>query len=138
MLPGRKKQILTYFNARFGKDPTDSTEVLRCRERLPQIRILNDTFSDTGKESPYAVDEVTWTDLEMDEVFLRINRTGSYIGEQALYQTLHNGSETFFRENRDWMKTLEENRDLMQDLVLRLYPIGKRQESYYLPEFFAN
>ncbi len=36
------------------------------------------------------------------------------------------------------MKALEDHHDLMQDLALRLYPIGKRQESYYLPEFFAN
>ena len=138
MFSGRKKRILTYFNARFGKDLTDSAEVLRCRDRLPQIRILNNTFPGTGKENPYAVDEVTWTDLEMDEVFLRINRTGSYIGEQVLYQILHSGSDTFFRENRDWMKALEGNHNLMQNLVLRLYPIGKQQESYYLPEFFAN
>ena len=94
MFPGRKKRILRYFDARFGKDPMDSADALRCRDRLPQIRILNDTLSDTGKGNPYAVDEVTWTDLEMDEVFIRMNQTGSYIGEQVLYQTLHNGSAT--------------------------------------------
>ena len=138
MFPGRKKRILRYFDARFGKDPMDSADALRCRDRLPQIRILNDTLSDTGKGNPYAVDEVTWTDLEMDEVFIRMNQTGSYIGEQVLDQTRRNGSETFFRENRDWMKSLHENRDLMQELVLRFYPIGKRQESYYLPKFFAD
>ena len=138
MFPGRKKRIMTFFNARFGKDPTDSAEALRCRDRLPQVRILDETLSGTAEENPYSIDEITWTDLEMDEVFLRINQTGSYIGEQVLYQTLHNGSETFFRENRDWMKTLSENRDLLQDLVLRFYPIGKRQESYYLPKFFAD
>ncbi len=87
MFPGRKKRIMTFFNARFGKDPTDSAEALRCRDRLPQIRILDETLSGTVEENPYAVDEITWTDLEMDEVFLRINQTGSYIGEQVLYQT---------------------------------------------------
>ena len=46
MFPGRKKRIMTFFNARFGKDPADSAEALRCRDRLPQIRILNDTLSD--------------------------------------------------------------------------------------------
>ena len=111
MFPGRKKRIMTFFNARFGKDPTDSAEALRCRDRLPQVRILDETLSGTAEENPYSIDEITWTDLEMDEVFLRINQTGSYIGEQVLYQTLHNGSETFFRENRDWMKALSENRE---------------------------
>ena len=130
MFPGRKKRIMTFFNARFGKDPTDFAEALRCRDRLPQVRILDETLSGTAEENPYSIDEITWTDLEMDEVFLRINQTGSYIGEQVLYQTLHNGSETFFRENRDWMKTLSENRDLLQDLVLRFYPIGKSTPFY--------
>ena len=138
MFSRRKKRLLTYFNARFGKNPMDSAEAIRCRERLSQVRILHDTFPGTEEEFPYAVDEVTWSDLEMDEVFLRINRTGSYIGEQVLYQSLRSGNDPFFRENRGWMKSLEENHDLMQDLVLRLYSIGKQQESYYLPEFFAN
>ena len=94
MFPGRKKRIMTFFNARFGKDPTDSAEALRCRDRLPQVRILDETLSGTAEEDPYAVDEIAWTDLEMDEVFLRINQTGSYIGEQVLYHILHNGSAT--------------------------------------------
>ena len=64
MFPGRKKRILRYFDARFGKDPMDSADALRCRDRLPQIRILNDTLSDTGEGNPYAVDEVTWADME--------------------------------------------------------------------------
>ena len=138
MLSGRKKRILNYFYSRFGKNPMESAGSIRCRERLPQIRILYDTNSEKGEENAYAVDDVTWADLEMDEVFLRINQTGSYIGEQVLYESVHDGNNTFFRENRDWLKVIEEDRDLMENLVLRLYPIGKRQESYYLPEFFAN
>ena len=99
MSPGKKKQILTYISRHFGKDPLDFPEASRCRERLDQIRILYNTFYASDEGNVYAVDDVTWTDLEMDEVFLRINQTGSYIGEQVLYQTLRGGNEAFFREN---------------------------------------
>ena len=68
MSPGKKKQILTYISRHFGKDPLDFPEASRCRERLDQIRILYDTFYASDEGNVYAVDDVTWTDLEMDEV----------------------------------------------------------------------
>ena len=138
MFSGKKKRILAFVSKRFGKNPMESPDAQRCRDRLAQIRILYDTFYAENTENTYAVDDVTWTDLEMDEVFLRINQTGSYIGEQVLYQILHSGNEAFFRENRKMMEELEKNEGARWDLMLKLYPIGKKQESYYLPEFFAN
>ncbi len=103
----------------------------RCRERLEQVRILHDTFYAADEDSPYAVDDLTWADLEMDEVFLRINQTGSYIGEQVLYQILRSGNEPFYRENSQMMQKLEESEDARQELSLRLYPIGKKQANQY-------
>ncbi len=138
MFPGQKKRIRTFFNTRFGKNPAEFADVHRCRERLPQIRILQETFREESAQNTYAIDDVTWTDLEMDEVFLRINQTGSYIGEQVLYRILRSGNESFFRDNRQLTKMLKENERARQELALRLYPIGKRQESFYLPEFFKN
>ena len=141
MLPGKRRRILAYFEKHFGKNPMESIGAQHCRERLTQIRVLHDTFSDlsnTSEDNAYDADDVTWTDLEMDEVFLRINQTGSYIGEQVLYQILHSGNDSFFRENRQMMDAIGENESIRQELVLRLYPIGKRQEAYYLPQFFEN
>jgi len=138
MFPGKKKQILTFVGRRFGNNPIEFPDATRCRERLDQIRILHDTFYAADDDNVYAVDDVTWTDLEMDEVFLRVNQTGSYIGEQVLYHILRSGNETFFRENVQMMQALAEDEKARQELSLRLYPIGKRQANYYLPQFFAN
>ena len=138
MFPGKKKRILTFVNRRFGKNPLESVDAQRCRDRLEQIRILHDTFYASDEENAYAVDDVTWTDLEMDEVFLRINQTGSYIGEQVLYKILRSGNETFFRENARMMQVLAEDESARRELFLRLFPIGKRQANYYLPQFFEN
>ena len=138
MFPGRKKQILGFTGRRFGNNPLGFADAARCRERLDQIRILHDTFYAADENNVYAVDDVTWTDLEMDEVFLRINQTGSYIGEQVLYHALHSGRDPFFRENSKMMQVLAEDESARQELFFRLYPIGKRQASYYLPQFFAD
>ena len=138
MFLGKKKQILAFISRRFGKNPMDFSDAQRCRERLDQIRIFHDTFYAADEDNVNAVDDVTWTDLEMDEVFLRINQTGSYIGEQVLYHTLRSGNESFFRENVQMMQVLAEDEKARQELSLRLYPIGKRQANYYLPQFFAN
>ena len=136
-----KKRLLAYINARFGKNPLDRSDVHSCRERMSQIRILYDTLRETDEDHPgnhYEIDDVTWTDLEMDEVYLRINQTGSYIGEQVLYRILHSGKDPFFHENREMMNFLGQNEKARQELALRLYPIGKRQANYYLPEFIEN
>ena len=50
----------------------DFPDASRCRERMDQIRILYDTFYAADEDNIYAVDDVTWTDLELDEVFLLV------------------------------------------------------------------
>ena len=138
MFSGKKERLLAFASKRFGKNPLEFVDTERCRERLNQIRILQDTFYAANECNTYAVDDVTWTDLEMDEVFLRINQTGSYIGEQVLYHTLRSGNESFFRENMQMMQVLAEDEGARRELTLRLYPIGKGQANYYLPQFFEN
>ena len=139
MFSTKKKRVLREIKKHYGENPFDSFSAARCRDRLEQIRILYDTLNtaaESNDSNEYRIDDVTWSDLEMDEVFIRINQTRSYIGEQVLYQTLHIGNDAFFRENRELMDTLSEDENRRLDLSLRLHSIGKRKESYHLPEFF--
>ena len=140
----------------FGKDPRELPRAGKSRDLLEEIGIYLEETRDGLPQT--AVDEVTWNDLEMDEVFLRINHTRSYIGEQVLYRSLHavgengkcgkgektekwskegclkNGSEkweehlAYFRENEADREELEE----------ALWRIGKEREDYYLPMFLKN
>lgn len=132
-----KKKQLEKIRERFGRLPSDY-EKERTRERLDRIAIYHRELEE--KEGPASVDGITWNDLQMDEVFLRINHTGSYMGEQALYHRLHGGERgetswealerqiTFFRENPDERTEIEE----------ALSRIGKRKEDYYMPQFLMN
>lgn len=135
---GRKKQLLAGFRRRFGNNPLEEAWISQTRDRLPGIRVYYDRMEKQAGYDDYSIDDVTWSDLEMDEVFLRINHAQSYIGEQVLYEILRSGRSDHFRKNREWMDHLSENEDTRLELEYRLRGVGKRQESYYLPEFFRN
>ena len=44
--------------------------------------------SRTQSDARRALDERTWTDLNLDDVFVEINRTESTLGQAALYHRL--------------------------------------------------
>lgn len=146
----------------FGCNPLEMPQASRCRDMLDEIAVY---YEETKNELPMQqVDDVTWNDLEMDEVFLRINHTRSYIGEQVLYRRLHAvGMHTerlervmgeveqaiLNRENqtvskhsmKEWERHIayfseqEEEREELEEL---LEGIGKTYEDYYLPMFLKN
>ena len=133
-----KKKLKARLKARFGNNPMEEATAGQTRERIPQIRLFYDQMEKGADYAEYSIDDVTWSDLEMDEVFLRINHTRCYIGEQVLYETLRSGREDFFRKNREWLQMLTEEEETRLELEIRLQSIGKKQESYYLPEFFHS
>ena len=65
----------------FGKDPTRDAVCHMRKDRLEQIGIYHRRMAaDLDAASSSFVDDITWNDLDMDAVFLRIDHTGSFIG----------------------------------------------------------
>lgn len=92
------------------------------------------------KDTDGLVDDETWNDLDMPEVFQRLNATCSFAGEQYLYASLRilsQDKEKFSKYERR-MAYLEENPEERADIQFELYKIGKRPSYYYLPSFFNN
>jgi len=58
-------------------------------ERFARIRSFYDKHSTPGQ-----VDDITWNDLGMDNIFKRMNYTFSAAGEEYLYYTLRNTKKT--------------------------------------------
>ena len=102
----------------YGKDPTNDSWHYMRENRLPYIQMVNDDSDESE------VDDITWNDLDMDNVFFRINHTQSFLGEQILYHRLHNTNS-----KRDWdlfekkVKFFDENEDLRIRLEKRLHGI---------------
>lgn len=95
------------------------------------------TYAREKQPNPHAVDAITWNDLNMDEIYLRINRCVSSVGDEYLYHLLHElelNPETLHKREAlvEWMATDSGDRKNMQRILMG---IGKRERvglSYYL------
>ena len=121
----------------YGKNPLNDVRVERCRERMDKIAIYYDEIKELLEHEN--VDDITWNDLEMEEVFLRINQTKCYIGEQVLYRRLHEldmGRDwKCYEKQQSYYKEHESERLLLEE---KLSDIGKEEEAYYLPMFLMH
>ncbi|WP_434284108.1 hypothetical protein [Clostridium botulinum] len=54
-------------------------------------------FKNTKDRKTFFIDDITWNDLDMNEVFIRINNTQFSVGEEFLYNTLR---EPLFDERK--------------------------------------
>ena len=108
---------------RFGEIP-DMEEVL-------PIERISVYHKHQGMED---VDQVTWSDLSMDQVFQRIDQCDSAAGEAVLYNMLHctdNGQAQW----KDLLKYYEEQAEPRKKAEAILISLGKREGLYYLPEY---
>ena len=81
-----------------------------------------------------SLDDVTWSDLDLDAVFRHMNRTKSNVGEEALYAMLRDvgtSDETLQRRMR-WIEALGADDEGRTALQMALVRIGKdRYHSVY-------
>ncbi len=86
-------------------------------------------YYNATKRDRYDVDDITWNDLELDELFMVMNRTVSAMGEEYLYAMLHkpefDASEMQERERIiSFFLQQEEKRVNVQEAM---YQIGKQR-----------
>ncbi len=85
------------------------------------------------------IDEITWNDLDMDEVFCRIDSCMSFAGQQVLYGALHRRAETETGERlKEKIRFFSQNEEERQRVMMILARLGKGRDSYYLPVFVHN
>lgn len=86
------------------------------------------------------IDEVTWNDLSMDEVFWRIDNCTSSAGEEILYDTMHRLGNTdaeldALEESIQYFSNHEKERN---EILVSLLKVGKRDTSYYIPPYMSS
>lgn len=138
---GAKKRLREMVELSYGKNPLKDFSYYNAQNRLDLIKRYHNAKEEI-EENKWKVDETTWKDLEMDEVFLRLNHTNSFIGEQVLYHSLHVLALGRENEKRQKLKkrldTLEQDEKLRTDISVQLNRIGKMDAGYYLSEFLLN
>lgn len=79
------------------------------------------------KSKDFFVDDTTWNDLAMDDVYKRINRTYSTSGEQYLYAMLrHPAADTDdYAMRSNAIRFFEEHRDCRKQVQPILFRLGK-------------
>lgn len=109
----------------------------------PDIEDWNSTinnFHELKEKSSRLIDDITANDLELNQVFMRLNTTQSFVGEQVLYHRLHclmDDPEELSRMEKRLCYFIE-NEDYRATLQVELSKIGKNPRDYYLPHFLFN
>ena len=79
----RKEKLFLKYNKSFGKEPQNYN-------KEADIEFLKDFYKARKEdENKYdVIDEITWNDLDMNNVFKRINYTNTTLGEAYLYKSI--------------------------------------------------
>ena len=102
---------------------------------------IRQCFADMPKPDPAFqwVDDITWSDLDMDAVFRSLNRAQSGVGEETLYRMLHEidaGNDTLAKRDR-WMNALAADAGSRAALQKRLRALGRDHDHGAFP-FLKN
>lgn len=84
------------------------------------------SFKENNEKSIIAVDNFTWSDLNMNEVFNKLDRTLSTAGEYILYNILRNPltDNTILKTRGKTIDFFEKNKDTREQLQLLLFKLG--------------
>ena len=86
-----------------------------------KIRIL----SDISEENEYSIDDQTWNDLSMNDIYGEIDKTYSTPGEQVLYSIFKNPlmSEEKLNKRSELIDYFIENQDLTTEIRFNLFKL---------------
>ena len=119
----RKVEQLRKIRRSWGKLPEREYE-------YSEFEQLTHYFRKTQKEGEFAIDDITWNDLDMDSVFMALNATQSSAGEEYLYKALRMpvfDEEVLKERSRlaDYFRDHKEEREKMQLLFV---DVGKTRK----------
>lgn len=135
---GRDPRLRARLKNNFGKNPIDGNIYYNAENRMNKVRKYHDEINqriDEREIKGKIIDDITWDDLEMDEVFLRVNHTNCFMGEQRLYHRLHNLSTINDDKKQSY---LTENEKRRIDIEEQIVKIGKMDNDYHLCSFLLN
>ena len=129
-IKSQEKQFVISLRENYGREKPKEYSL----ERFARL----DSYLKRHKEENL-LDDITWNDLGMDDVFRRIDHTFSAAGEEYLYYTLRNiscGKDALehLEEVVNWLEEQEDTRVRIQLLMNRLGHLGK----YSLYDYLDN
>lgn len=116
-----KRKLQKYIIDSYGSKP----EVTYFAGDIDLIKNYYNYKKDSSEK--FLIDDITWNDLNMDEIFKKINRGVSTAGEQYLYYQLRNCTSTQneFEERSNLINYLNEDVKIRNDLQKHLANLGR-------------
>ena len=116
-----KRDLRAYVNMlsqKYGK---------KCEYEYPTGRFEKIPMFFIHNKPKHYVDDITWNDLDMDEVFRSINFTESNVGEEYLYHMLRNMDCDLSKLNKqeEMISYFMENEDARLYLQMLFHKVGK-------------
>lgn len=120
-----RRRTLTKLREGFGQPPQVRYDEYSMK-RIPRYFLSH--------KGPHAIDDITWNDLEMDEVFVRLNYCASAAGEEVLYAMLRNvcgmpetdgATEVNAEQMEEKLRLLSEDAALRESLQQAYTAIGR-------------
>lgn len=133
--------ILAYY---FFKKFKREKDIVCVKENWPQglkrkrnIESIKKYFSLTRNEDSYFIDDQTWSDLDMDDVYSKIESTLTTPGEQVLYYLLRNPifSEDELKNRDRIIEHFQKNDANRENLQVILLGLGKQVHGNILDLF---
>ena len=119
-----RKKWLNRIVQSYGKPP----EVTYFSGDMDCVRSYFDYIRENKAQEEFFVDDATWTDLDMDSIFQRINLGLSNSGEQYLYYLLRRPSanELEFQHRESTIRLIREHPELREKLMYLFAQLGRR------------
>ncbi len=125
----KKKDIEYYIRHSYGSSERVKDDVL---DRIEAVSLLYE-HDKKNYSSSELVDDITWSDLDMNSLFLKADHTDSFAGEQCIYSALHilgdKGTNSLM--NNTAAEFFDKNEEKRSSIRKILHSIGKPISAYY-------
>lgn len=98
-----REKLLIKLKKQWGDVPND----VYSEEKLKSIKYYYNSIRNKSAD----VDDITWNDLDLDQIFMTINNTASSVGEEFLYALLHQPQhkEEMLKERKKLIQYFQKN-----------------------------
>lgn len=115
---------LTFRNKRALREAEAAMDKAPDPKRFSELDSISRYFC-LAEQKDLNADALTWNDLDMDDIFFRLNTCGSSTGEEYLYALLHRRPDSTEEKTfREILKKLGSDRDLRLKVSTYLHGLG--------------
>jgi hypothetical protein len=118
-----RRRLRAGVEAAWGREPADVPTPAAMASIASYFRNTR-----PGGSAPSTVDDLTWSDLELDDVFRRVNAATTSVGEEVLYRWMRESTDAPTLASRHALVTLfQESSETRLRTQLVLARLGKRR-----------